>query len=295
MSLPIGFFSPLPLPIMVPFMFMQSAAMALGFGSFFQYGKRKISSMSNEEFNALTPEALTAQLLSNVNNMIPSVQQSFKQMEQMNVLILDAMANYFSQGVAKLDQWIRGRGENLVSNLGQGAEDISQGISDFFLPQASAAEYVPPEDLRKLSNERITFGPTGPQQPSLDPLYAQLTLHQRYTMWKTNSPTWKRMPNTQKVIIIRSLKNYKPKTATQGIASSGATGVVKQIALQFNQIVSMLKGTMMNTPNHHQYRGYITFLLNAMKAYNRLVTLNRKPNLQIDTAKSLRAKRIIPK
>ncbi len=94
-------------------MFMQSAAMALGFGSFFQYGKRKISSMSNEEFNALTPEALTSQLLSNVNNMIPTVEQSFKQMEQMNVLILDAMAKYFNQGVQKLEQWLQGGAGNI--------------------------------------------------------------------------------------------------------------------------------------------------------------------------------------
>ncbi len=284
-------------------MFMQSAAMALGFGSFFQYGKRKISSMSNEEFNALTPEALTAQLLSNVNNMIPSVQQSFKQMEQMNVLILDAMANYFSQGVAKLEQWIQGRGENLVSNLQGGADQISEDISNFFLPPASAAEYIPPTN--RLSTPGFTtgtFGPTGPQQARLDPLYAQLTLHQRYTMWKTNSATWKRMPNTQKVLIIQSLKNYKPKTVEEGITSSGATGIVKIIAqlyAQMNQALQQYRiatSTRNPSPNGRlQIAASLKKFLIIAKRYNQYVAQNRKPQLQIDTTKSLQAKKLIPK
>ncbi len=131
MSLPIGFFSPLPLPIMVPFMFMQSAAMALGFGSFFQYGKRKLSAMSNEEFNALTPEALTAQLMSSVNNMIPTVQQSFREMEKLNVLILNAMATYFTQGVEYLGGFLSGK--NVPTTIGGSTfspSNIPSGLSE---------------------------------------------------------------------------------------------------------------------------------------------------------------------
>ncbi len=36
-------------------MAMQSGAMALEFGTYFQYGKRRISAMDNDEFNALKP------------------------------------------------------------------------------------------------------------------------------------------------------------------------------------------------------------------------------------------------
>ncbi len=46
-QLPIGFFMPLPLPIMIPFMMWQSAAIAAGFGTYFQCAKRKVSAMSN--------------------------------------------------------------------------------------------------------------------------------------------------------------------------------------------------------------------------------------------------------
>ncbi len=279
-------------------MFMQSAAMALGFGSFFQYGKRKISSMSNEEFNALTPEALTAQLLSNVNNMIPSVQSSFKQMEQMNVLILDAMANYFSQGVAKLDQWIRGRGENLLSNLTPPPQTSTAGAGDTeFLHNfgigAAAAEYIPPADLRNLGAPLpVTFGPIGPQQPKMDSFYVRMSLHTRYTMWKTNSATWKRIPSVQKILIIKSLKNYKPETVTSAISRTTTQGsVVQQIATAYNNIGAAL--TQWKTaPSNNAFK---KLFLGYMKVYNRLVTLNRKPQLQVDTRLSLLKRKIIAK
>ncbi len=277
-------------------MFMQSAAMALGFGSFFQYGKRKISSMSNEEFNVLTPEALTAQLLSNVNNMIPSVQQSFKHMEQMNVLILDAMANYFSQGVAKLEQWIQGRGENLVSNISGGVNDLSQGISDFFLPPASAAEYVPPDDLRKLSSDKITFGPTGPQQPTLDTLYARQSLNTLYRLWKFNPNTWNLIPKTQRVLIIKRLKNFKPKTVAQGIAQSTTKGSFTQkVATMLDNIKNALSRMKVNRNRPATLSKLSRVALALMKTYNQFVAVNRKPQLQLDTFKSLKAYTIIPK
>jgi len=54
----IGGFSPMPLGIMAPFMAYQSATMAYAFGLNYEFGKRKIKSMSNEEFNSLSPEKL---------------------------------------------------------------------------------------------------------------------------------------------------------------------------------------------------------------------------------------------
>ncbi len=72
----IGFFMPLPLAMMIPFMGIQSAVMAKQFGENFQYGKRRISAMDNDEFNKLTP----AKLMSNANRelaeMIPAMKDS---------------------------------------------------------------------------------------------------------------------------------------------------------------------------------------------------------------------------
>ncbi len=58
MSSPISGFTAIPNPQMLAFMPIQSYLMMYFAGSGWQYGKRKISAMSNEEFNKLTPEQL---------------------------------------------------------------------------------------------------------------------------------------------------------------------------------------------------------------------------------------------
>ncbi len=69
----IGFFAPLPLALMIPFMAFQSMAMGEAFGKSYQYGKRKISSMSNEDFNKLTAAGLASEIMTDYNTQIPAV------------------------------------------------------------------------------------------------------------------------------------------------------------------------------------------------------------------------------
>ncbi len=87
----IGLFAPLPLAIMIPFMAAQSFAMGQAFGTSFQYGKRKISSMSNEEFNAMDAEALHKQIQSDIREMIPSMNQSFATMEKFQSEVVNSI------------------------------------------------------------------------------------------------------------------------------------------------------------------------------------------------------------
>ncbi len=79
---------PLPLAMMIPFMGIQSMVMAKQFGENFQYGKRRISAMSNEDFNKLTP----AKLLSNANDelksQIPLMKASMEDMRQFQTFIV---------------------------------------------------------------------------------------------------------------------------------------------------------------------------------------------------------------
>ncbi len=91
--LPIGFFAPLPLAIMIPFMAAQSFAMGHAFGTSFQYGKRKISSMSNEEFNALSATDLHGTLQADIRAMIPDMHSSFTRMEDFQIDIINSMLN----------------------------------------------------------------------------------------------------------------------------------------------------------------------------------------------------------
>ncbi len=84
----------------------QSFAMGLAFGTSFQYGKRKISSMSNEEFNRLTPVLLHGELQSDIRSMIPSMNRSFQTMEQFQLDIINSMFNTIKEAGSQFFNWI---------------------------------------------------------------------------------------------------------------------------------------------------------------------------------------------
>jgi len=88
MALPIGFFMPLPLAMMIPFMGVQSAVMAKQFGENFQYGKRRISAMSNEEFNRLTPKILMENANVELKAMIPAMEASVTEMRTFQTFLI---------------------------------------------------------------------------------------------------------------------------------------------------------------------------------------------------------------
>lgn len=105
---PIGGFMPIPLAMMIPFMATQSMVMGDAFGRSYQYGKRKISAMTNEEFNALTPEMLTQEILSQYKNMIPHLKQSIQDSTDLQNYIV----------------------EKLIAMPGQLLQDTAERISD---------------------------------------------------------------------------------------------------------------------------------------------------------------------
>ncbi len=90
----------------------QSLAMCEAFGKGFQYGKRKISSMSNEEFNALNFQQLSESLATDYRVMIPSLEQSIRASDKLQSAVIQEMGD-----LIKL---------------------IPQNIIDFFAGQATA-------------------------------------------------------------------------------------------------------------------------------------------------------------
>ncbi len=92
MVLPIGGFMPIPLALMVPFMFMQSVMMGYGFGTGFQYSKRKISAMSNDEFNATSIQKESDKMFKAYHEIIPSLQQSILDSKELQKTVLQTMA-----------------------------------------------------------------------------------------------------------------------------------------------------------------------------------------------------------
>ncbi len=84
----------------------QSFAMGHAFGTSFQYGKRKISSMTNEEFNALSATDLHGELQADIRAMIPNMNESFKTMEQFQIDIINSMVNTLKLAGEQFFEWL---------------------------------------------------------------------------------------------------------------------------------------------------------------------------------------------
>ncbi len=97
---------PLPLAMMIPFMGIQSAVMAKQFGENFQFGKRRISAMSNEEFNRLTPKILMENANAELKSMIPSMEKSIKDMSSFQTFLIgefiQMIGDMLSAGLGKV-------------------------------------------------------------------------------------------------------------------------------------------------------------------------------------------------
>ncbi len=70
---------------------IQSGVMAQQFGMNFQFGKRKISAMSNEEFNKLTPAQLQADMNEQIKLLIPTFGEALREMRPFQRMIFEEM------------------------------------------------------------------------------------------------------------------------------------------------------------------------------------------------------------
>ncbi len=97
MVLPVSGFLPVPLPMMIPFMGAQSLVIGKMFGEGFQYGKRKISAMPNEEFNKLTFEGMMSNARKEMIASIPTMQAALKDMTPLVSTIIQEFTAYLSE------------------------------------------------------------------------------------------------------------------------------------------------------------------------------------------------------
>ncbi len=101
MVLPVSGFLPVPLPMMIPFMGAQSLVIGKMFGEGFQYGKRKISAMPNEEFNKLTFQDMMSNARQELKASIPSMAASMSDMDEMVEVIIDKFVGYLQKVIEK--------------------------------------------------------------------------------------------------------------------------------------------------------------------------------------------------
>ncbi len=152
MVLPISGFLPVPLPMMIPFMGAQSLVIGKMFGEGFQYGKRKISAMSNEEFNKLTFESMMSNAREEIKASIPSMQAAMQDMAPLVDTVVREFFNYISQ-VTKIVTGT-GEGPNIFEQEGlEIGESIAHALGTH-LPQAHQGKTGPGVAI-----------PVGPQQP----------------------------------------------------------------------------------------------------------------------------------
>ncbi len=88
-----GFFAPFPLALMLPFMAAQSMMMGDAFGKSFQYGKRKISAKTNDEFNAMTPDDLADEIKTDYAAIIPVVTAAMQDSREFQRVVIQEIGH----------------------------------------------------------------------------------------------------------------------------------------------------------------------------------------------------------
>ncbi len=121
---------PLPLAMMIPFMGIQSAVMMKQAGENWQYGKRRISAMSNEDFNNLTPLKMLNNSNAEVKSMIPSMKQSIIDIRQFQDFIIVEIIELMRRGLETGLGAIFGLTPQQSNEFFGGTKAINQPIDD---------------------------------------------------------------------------------------------------------------------------------------------------------------------
>ncbi len=202
----IGFFAPLPLAMMLPFMAGQSMLMGDAFGKSYQYGKRKISSLSNEEFNKLRPEDLANDIQADFAALIPSLAVAMKKSTEFQSLIIQEMGTILKSLPKEFKEFVTGPfpeinipAPAIVPGGGQSLSDpiaklvaeailsLSKGITLNIaggIPQAFASPTIPnttiPTTPSGINKETIEIIREGPEELSQDRILRESTTWEGY-------------------------------------------------------------------------------------------------------------------
>lgn len=121
--LPIGFFMPLAFPAMATYMWYQSAMIGEGFYMTGHYAKRKIDSMSNEQFNKLTAADIARIASDDMKSFIDALPHMFQQGRQVNKMILQELVNLLEDTLNfGIDTFISG-GKSISARIEDAAQD----------------------------------------------------------------------------------------------------------------------------------------------------------------------------
>lgn len=94
---PLSGFTAIPNPQMLAFMGAQSFIMMYQAGEGWQYGKRKISAMSNDEFNKLTPQIVLEKQAVVLKEALPTIQKSMDAMTPLVGTIVEQYGDFIRE------------------------------------------------------------------------------------------------------------------------------------------------------------------------------------------------------
>ncbi len=126
---------PVPLAIMPPFMAYQSIVMGDAFGRGFQFGKRKVSALSNEEFNKLTISDVYGDVAAEYTRMIPTVEKAMAQSTELQVKIVEEMLRV-------LPALIKAGGEGFVEDIGILSDKAAHALGTHIGHEVSTSNVV---------------------------------------------------------------------------------------------------------------------------------------------------------
>jgi len=140
-------FLPVPLPMMIPFMGAQSLVIGKMFGEGFQYGKRKISAMPNEEFNALTFQNMMQNARDEMQKSIPTMQAALKDMQPLVETVVHEFFDYIKIIAAMLPEETRALtgGSAILDEKDAKILNLTQDMRDYLEQQGklkSSTEFL---------------------------------------------------------------------------------------------------------------------------------------------------------
>ncbi len=137
MSLPISGFTAVPNPMMLSFLATQGFAIMYYGGAGWQFGKRKVSGMSNEEVNKMSPNEFLMKLHSETRTMVPTMAQGMKDMTPLVKTTLELFGTYIREAIKAFPQVV----QNILGSTDSGEFSnipTSSGSSGNLPPQMAS-------------------------------------------------------------------------------------------------------------------------------------------------------------
>ncbi len=169
MSLPISGFTAVPNPQMLAFMGAQSFIMMFQAGEGWQYGKRRISAMSNEDFNKLTPLRLLQNQAANLRSSISTIEKSMNDMTPMIGTIVAQYGDFITAIIARLPQVSQQVVAEVIKSIpqggfpGEGDKKILEILKNL-IPSLPSAEAQVPSGGPLTTSKSQFFGPPVPSK-----------------------------------------------------------------------------------------------------------------------------------